>query len=183
MPDRAVVDATRALRSLRDIRGIVLGAVADGTVTAHDLAEPLAAGRRDGSALTRRAIRDAVRGCVSPPEAELVDELVGRRVPFYANPQVLLDGVLLGTPDVWLVGTGTGGEVDSQERHGDDRAVENTYDRHERFALAGLQLVHVSVRRIRSNVTEAADHLLTRARAGPPPPRGLAVVPRGPLLR
>lgn len=142
LPDRAVVDAARALPTLRDVRGVVLGAVADGKVTPDDLTAALESGRRNGSGLTRRAIGDAARGCASPPEAELVDELVGRGVPFYVNPQLWLGAELLGSPDVWLAGTGTGGEVDSQERHGDDHTIENTYDRHERFAEPGLQLVH-----------------------------------------
>jgi hypothetical protein len=112
-----------------------------------------------------------------------VDALVGCGQPFYVNPELWLDGVLLGCPDVWLVGTGTGGEVDSQERHGDDDQVENTYDRHERITAPGLQLVHLSVARIRRDVGEAAGHLLARARSGPAAPPGLVIVPQGPLLR
>jgi hypothetical protein len=182
-PARAVIDAARSTEKLRDVRGIVLGAVSDRWADPTELTATLSNCRRNGSALTRRAIRDAERGCASPPEAELVDELVGRRQPFYVNPQLWLDGVLLGCPDVWLVGTGTGGEVDSQERHGDDDQVENTYDRHERITTPGLQLVHLSVARIRRDVREAAGHLLMRARTGPPAPPGLVVVPQGPLLR
>ena len=182
MLDRAVVDAARALPALRDVRGVVLGAVADGKVTPSDLTAVLESGQRNGSGSTRRAIRDAVRGCASPPEAELVDHLVGRGVPFYVNPQLWLGAELLGSPDVWLVGTGTAGEVESAERHGGETDVENTYERHERFSQPGLQLVHLSVGRIRRDASEAADHLVARARAGPPTPRGLRVVPRGPLL-
>jgi hypothetical protein len=182
-PTRAVIDAARATSTLRDVRGIVLGAVADGWAEAPGLRMELDAGRRNGSALTRRAVLDAERGCASPPEAELVDELVGRGRPFYVNPELWLGGTRLGSPDVWLVGAGTGGEVDSQERHGDDDQVANTYDRHERITTPGLELVHLSVRRIRRDVSEAADHLLARAASGPMPPAGLTIVPRGPLLR
>lgn len=91
-PERAVVDAGRELDSLRDIRGVVLGAVADRWATAHDLSRVLATTQRNGSGLTRRAVRDAERGCASPPEAELVDELIGCGRPFYVNPQLLLHG-------------------------------------------------------------------------------------------
>jgi hypothetical protein len=182
-PARAVVDAARWAEGLRDVRGIVLGAVAQGRCTIEDLTRQLDAGQRNGSALVRRALTDATRGCASPPEAELVDALVGRGVPFYVNPQLWLDGALLGCPDVWIAGTGTGGEVESQERHGDDVGVENTYDRHERITTPGLQLVHLSVRRIRRDVGDAAQHLLTRTAAGPTAPDGLIVVPTGPLLR
>ena len=181
---RAVVDAARGVSSLRDVRGIVLGAVADGWSDVATLRDVLDRTQRNGSGLTRRALLDAERGCASPPEAELVDALVGRGVPFYVNPELRMDGRLLGLPDIWLPGLGTGGEVDSVERHGSAMDVESTYDRHERITGVGLDLVHLSVRRIRRDADEAACSLLQRARQRRGvEPQGLVVVPRGPLLR
>ena len=182
---RAVVDAAREVSSLRDVRGVVLGAVADGWADVAGLRAELERTQRNGSGLTRRALRDAERGCASPPEAELVDELVGCGVPFLVNPQLWLHGSLLGIPDVWCVGRGIGAEVESDERHGAPGQVETTYDRHERMTAPGLDLVHLSVRRIRRDPAEAARHLLarTRSRSAAPEPAGLVVVPRGPLLR
>lgn len=183
---RAVVDAARETRSLRDVRGIVLGAVADGWADVSTLTQVLSTTQRNGSGLTRRAIDDAERGAASPPEAELVDGLLGGDVPFYVNPQLLLDGRLLGSVDVYFVGRGVGGEVESVERHEqDDGAVTSTYDRHERITSGGVDLVHLSVARIRRDVTEAAAYLLhqARARTAAGEPAGLTVVPRGPLLR
>jgi hypothetical protein len=182
-PTRATLDAARSVSTLREARGVVLGAVASGCSAVADLTTLLESGQRNGSALARRAISDAARGCASPPEAELVDGMVGCGVPFYVNPELWHQGVPLGSPDVWIVGTGTGGEVESQERHGDTAGVENTYDRHERYAAAGLDLVHLSVGRIRRDLGEATDYLLLRARSGPPAPPGLVIRPRGPLLR
>jgi hypothetical protein len=182
--DRAVVDAARHADSLRTARGIVLGAVADGWAGAAGLRQLLDEGQRNGSALARRAIDDAARGCASPPEAELVDALVGAGQPFYVNPELWLDGVLLGSPDVWLTDLSVGGEVESAERHGGVAGVTATYDRHERFAGGRVELVHISVSRIRESARGAAEHLVRRAvdrRALRPP--GLVVVPRGPLLR
>lgn len=153
---RAVVDAARETPTLRNVRGIVLGAVADRWVAVPTLKDVLATTQQNGSGLTRRALLDAERGCASPPEAELVDALVGRGVPFYVNPELRLHGRLLGSPDIWLPGLGTGGEIDSVERHEqDDAGVESTYDRHERITGFGLELVHLSVRRIRRDVDEA----------------------------
>ena len=72
------------------------------------------------------------------------------------------------------VAAGLGGEVESEERH-------------ERISAGGIELVHLSVGRIRRSVAEAAGHLLHRAQARAPvaraEPPGLVVVPRGPLLR
>ena len=181
-PERAVVDAALACTRLRDARGVVLGAVEERWASWECLAEVLAERRRNGSALVRQALLDAERGCASPPEAELVDALVGCRRPFLANPDVWRDGRYLGRPDVWLVGTDTGGEVDSVERHGSADDTESTYDRHERFDSSSVQLVHLSVRRIRQDPAAAAAHLLGRG-AGRAAPPGLVVRPRGPLLR
>jgi len=183
--DRAVVDAARELTGLQDVRGVVLGAVADGWADPGALRLLLDRTQRNGSGLARRAIEDARRGCASPPEAELVDELIGCGRPFYANPELVLDGQLIGTPDVYLPGTGLGGEVDSVERHGSAYGMESTYDRHERFAAARVELVHLSVSRIRRDPAEAARHLLSRAAARPPgaEPAGVVVIPKGPLMR
>jgi hypothetical protein len=184
---RAVVDAGRELDRLRDVRGVVLGAVADGWADVTELAAHLATTQRNGSGLTRRAVLDAGRGCASPPEAELVDALIGAGRPFYVNPELRLHGRLLGVPDVWFPGVGLGGEVESVERHGSAGDVESTYDRHERMAAAGIELVHLSVRRIRRDAAEAAGYVLGRAwrrvAAGDREPPGLVVLPRGPLLR
>ncbi|MCA1713357.1 MAG: hypothetical protein LC789_17645 [Actinobacteria bacterium] len=178
---RAIVDTARSLDRLTDVRGVVLGAVADGWATPDGLAAVLDAGQRNGSGLTRRAVVDAERGCASPPEAELMDALAGRGVPFYVNPDVLVDGVLVGRPDVWLLGRGVGGEVESRAHHEqDDGQVESTYDRHERFRSCGLDLVHLSVRRIRLAPVVAADQLLSRRPVREP--NRLVVRPRGPLL-
>lgn len=183
--ERAVVDAARGLSDLRDVRGVVLGAVKDRWADVAELRTILDAGRRNGSGLTRRALRDAERGCASPPEAELVDALIGCGLPFYVNAELWLDGVLLGSPDVWFVGRGVGGEVESRERHElEDSQIESTYDRHERFVAGGVELLHVSVRRIRCDVAEAASYLVARARGSTrAESSGLEVRPRGPMLR
>jgi hypothetical protein len=181
--ERAVVDAARAAPSLREVRGIVLGAVRQRKAEVAQLRTVLDGGRRNGSALVRRALVDAERGCASPPEGELVDDLVGLGVPFLVNPEFWIDGVLLGSPDVWIVGTAVTGEVESVERHGEDEQQTATYDRHERFVAAGFEPVHPSVPRIRRPGVEAASYLLARARACPKPvPAGLVVKPRGPEL-
>jgi hypothetical protein len=181
-PERAVIDAARTARSLREARGLVLGVVGAGLATPADLSAVLATTRRNGSGFARRAVRDAERGCASPPEAELVDALLPLRVPFLVNPEIWVDGVHLGNSDVWILGTAVGGEVESRQWHEGAEAEESTYDRHERFVAAGLDLVHLGVRRMRSDLPAAARYLVQRAQAGPPLPPGLVVVPRGPLL-
>jgi hypothetical protein len=113
----------------------------------------------------------------------LVDALIGSREPFLVNPELWCGDVLLGSPDIWLVDKRVGGEVESAERHEGEDGWESTYDRHERFAAARAELIHLSVRRIRRDVGASARHLLDRAADLPPAPADIRVVPRGPLLR
>ncbi len=184
---RLVVDGARECQSLRDVRGLVLAAVSDGHAAPDDLLILLDAGAVGGTAMARRAVRDAQRGAASPPEAELVDHLLGWGRPFYVNPDLRLAGRFVCRPDVYLVGTGVGGEMDSQERHGGSEQLNDTLDRHERASAAGLTLVHVTPTRYRAAPGAFSARLLAavedRRRRGLGEPAGLQVVPRGPLLR
>lgn len=183
---QCLLDAARESGSLRDVRGLVLGAVADRRCTTEQLRHALARTAVAGTAHVRRACLDAERGAASPPEAELVDALLPSRVPFYVNCEVLLGDALLGVTDVWLVGTGVGGEMDSKERHGDADLLDATLARDKRFSRAGLVLEHVTPTRFRA-AREAFVALLLREAArrracGQAEPPDLRLVPHGPLL-
>jgi hypothetical protein len=183
---KVVVDAARELHSLQDVRGVVLAAVADGLCTTEQIRSVLAAGAVAGTKLVRRACLDAERGAVSPPEAELVDGLLPLGVPFYCNCEVWLGEELLGIVDVWLVGTGVGGELDSKQFHADALRLDATLLRDKRFHRATLSLQHISPLRYRSAPGAFHATLLgevaAREAAGLPEPAGLRLVPRGPLL-
>lgn len=184
---RLVVDGARECRSLRDVRGLVLGAVADGQAAPVDLLGLLDAGAVGGTAWARQAVRDAQRGAASPPEAELVDDLLGSGLPFYVNPEVRIHGRFVGHVDVYLVGTGVGAEIDSKERHGQEESLDDTLVRHERATTQGLSLVHVTPNRYRADPAAFRVRLLgavaERRRRGWNEPAGLELIPRGPLLR
>lgn len=184
---RLVVDGARECDTLRDVRGLVLGAVADGHADPEALTRLLDNGAVGGTAWARRAVGDAIRGAASPPEAELVDDLIGCGLPFYVNAALSLRGRFVGIADVYLVGTGVGGEMDSKEVHGDAERLDDTLVRHDAFTGAGLTLVHVTPGRYRANPTAFHDRLLAavadRQRRGLGEPEGLVVTPRGPLLR
>ena len=116
-----------------------------------------------------------------------MDELLRRRVAIWVNPELHVDGVVVGSPDVYVRGAGVGGELDSDERHGPRELLDMTLRRDRRFTRAGLLLEHVIPRRFRSDPAGYVYLLLATApdrRAGPGPaePSGLPVVPRGPLL-
>lgn len=183
---RLAVDAARECSSLRDVRGLVLGAVADRWADADQLLALLDAGAVGGTAHARRAVRDAQRGAASPPEAELVDDLLGWGRPFYVNPEVRLHGRLIGFLDVYVVGTGVGAEMDSQERHGEQESLDDTLGRHEHASRNGLTLVHVTPTRYRAAPDAFRARLVAavqeRRERGLGEPAGLEVIPRGPLL-
>lgn len=184
---RLVVDGARECGSLRDVRGLVLGAVADAHTDPEALTKLLDNGAVGGTAWARRAVGDAVRGAASPPEAELVDGLIGCGRPFYVNATLSLRGRLIGIADVYLVGTGVGGEMDSKEVHGDADRLDDTLVRHDVFTDADLTLAHVTPSRYRANPIAFHDRLFAavadRQRRGLGEPEGLVVTPRGPLLR
>lgn len=183
---QVVVDGARELRGLRDVRGVVLGAIAARRCSVEEIEELLARSASAGTALARRACRDARRGAASPPEAELGDAFAGSGVPHYLNCEIWLDGVLLGVADLWLVGTGTGGELDSKQFHADDERLDATLSRHDRFEKAGLSLEHRSPTRFRADPAAFVRALLQEAARrqaqGISEPRGLELRPRGPLL-
>lgn len=185
-PHRAVVDAACRMTSLQQVRALVLGAVCQRWCGVEELRAELGARARNGTALCRRALRDAERGALSAPEAEVADlAAADPRLPrFQLNPSLHVDGVLVGQPDGWFPGLGLGWEVDSRRHHSDEAAFDATLARHDRFAQYGLQLLHVTPRRARLLGAGYADVLAAavqaRRRAAQPEPSGLVVRPRDP---
>jgi hypothetical protein len=125
------------------------------------------------------------RGARSAPEAEAADAVLALEAPaFLLNPEIRLDGQLLGSPDGWLIDAGLGWEMDSVEFHGDAASLDATFARHRRFDDAGLGLLHATPSRMRADRRAWARDVLARAVRRRPwsPPPGLVVVPTGPLL-
>lgn len=199
-PGRAVVDAARHARSLRDARALVTAAVNDRWGEVADLSRVLESGPQRGSGLCRRAIDAAAAGCRSAPEAEVAEAIGdavrrGQLPPFDLNPEIRLAGTSLGFADGWLDGLGLGWEVDSYRHHGSVEDLDATLLRHELYERSGLELVHVTPARFRASPGAFVADLCVRAeerRALPQPePPGLLVVRtaavrmitvRGPLI-
>ena len=185
-PHRAVIDAALRMRSLQDVRALVLGAVCSRRCSIAGLREELEARARNGTALCRRALRDAEAGAFSAPEAELADVAAaavrdGDLPSFLLNPTLLIDGLVIGQPDGWFVGLGIGWEVESRRHHAGAAEFDATLARHDRFATYGLQLLHVTPKRARLMGARYAgvlvDAVAARCSAGQPEPPGLVVRP------
>lgn len=183
---RLVIDGARECTSLRDVRGLALGAAADGWTSATELLAVLDQGAVPSSAWARRAARDIARGALSPPEAEVADFLIGRRMAFALNVEVRVDGALLGVADGYVLGTGVGYEVDSVERHSGP-ALAATLDRHERASRGGVRLVHVTPSSFRADphafLSRLVDAIGERRARGIGDPPGLTLTHSGPVLR
>lgn len=176
-PDQAVVDAALRWPWLQDVRALVLAGAADGRLDLDRLDLLLARAPRRGSGHLRRALVDARRGAASAPEAELVDLLLPTarrlRLELLVNPEVRLHGVLLGVVDAYLPALALGVEVDSLRHHGTSADLEATLRRHERFAAAGVRLLHVTPWAVRRTSEEVLARVLAAVRTPAASPDGL----------
>lgn len=190
LPARCVADAIRAASDLMAARVVGTAAVRDDAV---DWAEVAALARRPGPGAGHLAqvVREVSDGVRSPAEAEVHVELFkaasrGTLPPYLLNPDVVVDGILIGSPDAWFPGLGLGDEVDSRQWHEEEGRLDDTLLRHERFARRGLALAHVTPGRFRSNPAAHLGRLrelvVERRALSVPEPRGLVVLGRGPLL-
>jgi hypothetical protein len=187
---RCVADAIRAEEALAEARALGSRALRDRELD-WALVAAQAARPGPGAQHLSRVVQDIADGVRSPAEGDLHDALLpasrrGRLPPYLLNPDVYLDGVLLGSPDAWFVGLGLGDEQDSREWHGSEDGLDATLARHERFRQAGLLLHHTTPSRFRSNrdahIRVLQALVAERRGLATPEPRGLVVLARGPLL-
>jgi hypothetical protein len=187
---RCVADAVRHAEDLADARALACRAARDQRLDWQGLAEAATRPGRGAGHLSR-VVRDLEDGVRSAPEGELHDVLLraarkGQVPPYLLNPEVYVDGQLIGSPDAWFPGLGLGDEMDSREWHEETGLLDATLLRHEAFTSHGLALNHTTPARFRAS---PAAHLaklaaLTQERRAMlrPEPAGLVVLARGPLL-
>lgn len=176
------------VQKLREVRGVVLGAIGAGRTTVEELAQVLGLGAIAHSGLARRAILDAMRGAVSPPEAECLDDLLTYDLQVVANVEVWVDGRFLGIVDAWLVGTGVGIEQDSKQEHEAPERLDRTLLRSKGFDAAGAVLHHVTPTRYRADphafLGQVFADVRRRQARGLSDPAGLELRnARGPVLQ
>ncbi|HUR14512.1 MAG TPA: hypothetical protein VM097_08465 [Mycobacteriales bacterium] len=189
LPGRCVADAIRRASTLAAARAIGTTALRAPSVDWDSVAREVRPGPNAGHLL--RVVRDVNDGVRSPAEADVHDvvrraAIRGRLPAYLLNPELYLDGDLIGSPDVWFPGLGLGDEVDSREWHEGQDQLDATLLRHERFAAHGLALCHITPRRFGASPAAHVATLRTMVAAREAlkvrEPRGLVVLARGPLL-
>jgi hypothetical protein len=188
--DVCVADAIRSCGDLGDARRTAVVCLRDRRLD-WSRVERHAHRRGPGAGHLRQVVQDVADGVRSPAEGFLHDtvlRLARRRrfPPYLLNPDVHLNGVLLGSPDLYVPGLGLGHEQDSREWHGEEHLLDATLLRHDLWRKAGLALDHVTPARFRdetdaclATLREAVEE---RRQLAVPEPPGLVVLGRGPLL-
>jgi hypothetical protein len=189
LPHRCVADAVRRASTLGTARAVGTAALLHASVDWERVADEVRRG--PGSGHLARVVQDVNDGVRSPAEGDVHDTLLraarrGRLPAYLLNPELYLEGELLGSPDAWFPGFGLGDEIDSREWHGGVDQLDATLLRHERFAAHGLALCHVTPRRFTqsraAHVTTLRGMHAVRRAMDRPEPAGLVVLARGPLM-
>jgi very-short-patch-repair endonuclease len=176
-PARAVADTVLALSTRSEVRAVVASAVQQRKCTVAELAVELAAGPVRGSALLRSVLAEVSDGIRSPAEADFRDLIrkSGLPQPLF-NPQLILGGRLLAKPDAWWPDRALVVEIDSREWHLSPDDWEATMARDGRLRAAGIRVIHVTPRQVRTKPNWVLGIIADALRIGDPIP-GLLTVP------
>ena len=166
-PARAVADAARDIRELRDVRALVAGAVQHGKCTVGQLAAELRTGPRRGSGALRTALEEVADGVASAAEGDLRELIKNGRLPQpMFNPQLYVGSEFLAQPDLYWRAAGVAGEVDSREWHLSPELWARTMERHAKMSAQGIIVVHYTPRRIRTDGSRVLAELRSTIEAG-----------------
>lgn len=148
---RAVLDTTRKMGSLDDVRALIAEAAQRGLTTPEALRYELREGSNRGSALPRRVLAEIGEGVRSTAEAWALRLVRTSDLPEprWNVPIRQLDGELLGIVDAWWDSVALAWEIDSQEFHSSPGSYAATVGRGSRLTAAGLVVVHTLPARIR----------------------------------
>jgi hypothetical protein len=174
-PSRALADAARSMRDLRQVRALIAGAVQRGDCRLAALAQELRDGQTWHSARLRKVLEEVADGVRSVVEAELRDliERAGLPRPMF-NPRLFTaDGAFIACPDAWWPEAGVAAEVDSKQWHLLPADWERTMRRHAAMISRGILVLHFSPAQIRSDpatVVTAIRDAIAAGRRNPPVP-------------
>jgi len=167
LPDRAVADAARGLRSSRDVRALVAQAIQRQICSIAMLREELQQGPINGSARLRAALAEVSDGIRSVPEGDLRVLLRRGKVPMPVfNARLYRGWELVAVADAWWKDAGVVAEVDSREYHFSAEDWQGTLRRHARLTAHGILVLHFTPRQIRTAPEEVVAQIKAALAAG-----------------
>lgn len=160
-PVRAVADAVRGYRDIGEARAVICAAL-DRHCTVEELRTELISGPVQGSALLRRALRDAAHGIWSKAEGDFLELIKRSGLPEPVFNVAIYDenGTLLGIIDAWWDRACVGAEVDSSQYHSLDSDWLRTLDRHNRLT-SRIRLLHFAPSKIGADPAGVVSELRT----------------------
>jgi hypothetical protein len=168
---RAVADAVRSLASLSDARAAVASAVQKNRCSIAELTAELQEGPVRGSARLRAILAEVRDGIRSVPEGDFRKLILqsGLPVPQF-NATLYLHDKFLATVDAWWAESGVAVEIDSREWHLGPDDWEATMRRDRRLTAAGIRVLHVSPRQLRTEADRIVGDIVAALRTGQPVP-------------
>ncbi|HEX9538144.1 MAG TPA: hypothetical protein VGA04_08215 [Streptosporangiaceae bacterium] len=165
---RAVADAARDLRSLREVRALVASAVQRRHCSVSMLARELEQGPAQGSRLLRAALEEVADGVRSIAEGDFRTLLRRGRLPMpMFNARLYDDAGLVAIVDAWWPEVGVAAEVDSREWHLSPQDWEATMRRHTALTSRGIRVLHFSPGQIRKEPDRVLADIASALAAGP----------------
>jgi hypothetical protein len=166
---RAVADASRELRSLREVRAVTADAVQRNCCRLADLSEELAQAPRRHSGWLREALEEVADGVRSVAEGDLRSLIIRAGLPRpMFNPRLFAGDEFLGKPDAWWPDAGVAAEVDSREWHLSPEDWERTLARHARMGRYGIVVLHFTPGQIRTRPEQVVTDIRSALLAGRP---------------
>jgi very-short-patch-repair endonuclease len=158
---RAVVDGARMIRESREIRAVVAEAIQRQFCSIEALAQELRTGQCRGTAATRAAFAEAHAGIRSVAESDLRSLMRSNGFPEPRWNVAIhdLNDKLVAVVDGLYEDEWVALEVDSREWHLSPDDWERTQRRHSLLTAAGLQLLHISPRRIKRDGRAVLDEI------------------------
>ncbi len=158
---RAVLDATRRIRSERDVTELVADAVQRGLCTVAQLGAELAEGGRRGSATPRRVLLAVGAGARSAAErdAQIVWRRTGLPEPWWNTALYDAAGGLLGIADAWWDDAALAWEINSYEWHLRPADYAREQAKSARMAAAGVPVLPTLPSRLRNDRAAVAAEL------------------------
>jgi hypothetical protein len=172
LPARALADAARSMKNVRDVRALIAQAVQQQRCSIEMLSIELEQGPTQGSAFLRVALEEVRAGVRSVPEGDLRVLLRRGGLPMPMFNARLYDGdVLVAVADCWWPDAGVAAEVDSREYHYSAEDWQHTMRRHDRLVARGVLVLHFTPARIRAEPQAVAAEIRSALIVGRRRPR------------